>query len=87
MNGDSVSAGDAPVVSFRNLSLRYKKAIGLDDVSLDIPSRKLIGLIGPDGVGKSTLLSLVTGAHAMQDGTLEVLGGSMRDPDHRNRIC
>ena len=87
MNGNPVSADDAPVVSFRNLSLRYKKSIGLDDVSLDIPSRKLIGLIGPDGVGKSTLLSLVTGAHAMQEGTLEVLGGSMRDAKHRNRIC
>ena len=87
MNGNTVPADDAPVVSFRNLSLRYKKAVGLADVSLDIPSRKLIGLIGPDGVGKSTLLSLVTGAHAMQDGTLEVLGGSMRDAGHRSRIC
>ena len=87
MNGEPGPAGDAPVVSFRNLSLRYKKSIGLDDVSLDIPSRKLIGLIGPDGVGKSTLLSLVTGAHAMQEGTLEVLGGSMRDAGHRSRVC
>ena len=65
MSGDGVPADGAPAVSFRNLSLRYKKAVGLDDVSLDIPSRKLIGLIGPDGVGKSTLLSLITGAHAM----------------------
>ena len=87
MNRDPVSADDAPVVSFRNLSLRYKKTVGLDDVSLDIPSRKLIGLIGPDGVGKSTLLSLVTGAHAMQDGSLQVLGGSMRDSGHRSRVC
>ena len=85
MNGDPVPAGDAPVVSFRNLSLRYKKTIGLDDVSLDIPSRKLIGLIGPDGVGKSTLLSLVTGAHAMQEGTLEVLGAACATPDTATR--
>jgi ribosome-dependent ATPase len=77
----------APVVVFRDLSLHYKKTIGLDSVSLEIPARKLIGLIGPDGVGKSTLLSLITGAHAMQEGTLEVLGGDMRDAKHRNRIC
>ena len=87
MNTDPVPADDAPVVSFRNLSLRYKKSVGLDDVSLDIPSRKLIGLIGPDGVGKSTLLSLITGAHAMQEGSLEVLGGSMHNAGHRSKIC
>ena len=76
-----------PVVSFRNLALKYGKTLGLDHVTLDIPARKLIGMIGPDGVGKSTLLSLVTGAHAMQDGDLRVLGGDMRDRDHRNKVC
>ena len=44
-------------------------------------------MIGPDGVGKSTLLSLITGAHAMQSGELEVLGGDMRDAEHRRKIC
>ena len=77
----------SPVVEFEHLSLRYRKTVALDDISLAIPARKLVGLIGPDGVGKSTLLSLVTGAHAMQQGTLTVLGGDMRDRDHRERIC
>ena len=86
--GTSVQEGTAPAVSFRELSLVYgKKTVGLDSVSLDIPARKLIGLIGPDGVGKSTLLSLITGAHAMQKGSLEVLGGDMRDVKHRNKVC
>ena len=76
-----------PVVSFRNLAPKYGKTLGLDHVTLDIPARKLIGMIGPDGVGKSTLLSLVTGAHAMQEGDLRVLGGDMRDKVHRNKVC
>ncbi len=75
------------VVEFRDLSLRYGKTQALDRVSLAIPSHRLIGLIGPDGVGKSTLLSLITGAHAMQEGELQVLGGDMRDRDHRTAIC
>ena len=76
------------VAEFQHLSLHYGKTLALDDVSLALPSRKLIGLIGPDGVGKSTLLSLITGAHAMQKGgTLTVLGGDMRDADHREKIC
>ena len=40
-----------PVVSFRNLALKYGKTLALDHVTLDIPARKLIGMIGPDGVG------------------------------------
>jgi len=79
-------AGDL-VVSFKDLTLCYGKVRALDGVSLDIPARRLVGLIGPDGVGKSTLLSLVTGAHALQQGELTVLGGDMRDAGHRDRIC
>ena len=85
----SVSESETGIfaVRFRDLSLHYGKVSGLDNVSLDIPARKLVGLIGPDGVGKSTLLSLVTGSHAMQQGELEVLGGDMRDAGHRSCIC
>ena len=76
-----------PVISFSGLTLSYGKKLALDHVTLDLPAKKLIGLIGPDGVGKSTLLSLITGAHAMQEGRLEVLGGDMRDVRHRNAVC
>lgn len=46
-----------------------------------------MGLIGPDGVGKSTLLSLVAGARAIQEGAVEVFAGSMRESTHRDQIC
>ncbi len=78
---------DDPVVRMADLSLRYGSTLALDQVTLDIPPRLMIGLLGPDGVGKSSLLSLVSGAHAMQDGKLEVLGGDMRDKKHRHRAC
>ena len=76
-----------PVVRITELSLRYGKTLALDRVSVEIRPRLLVGLIGPDGVGKSSLLSLVTGAHAMQTGELIVLGGDMRSKAHRNRVC
>ncbi|MGI5922752.1 MAG: ribosome-associated ATPase/putative transporter RbbA [Lentisphaeria bacterium] len=78
---------EAPVVEFHELSLSYGKTVGIDRLTLALPPRRLIGLIGPDGVGKSTLLSLITGAHAMQKGELRVLGGDMRDAAHRDRTC
>ncbi len=34
----------------------YGATVALDDVSIDIPSRIMVGVIGPDGVGKSSLL-------------------------------
>ena len=77
----------AYAASFRELTLNYGKVAGIDHISLDIPAQKIVGLIGPDGVGKSTLLSLITGAHVMQDGELYVLGGDMRDAEHRRRVC
>lgn len=61
-----------PVVSLRNVSLKYGKVLALDNVSLDVRPGILAGLIGPDGVGKSTMLSLITGSHAMQQGELHV---------------
>ena len=75
------------VAGVSGLTLRYGKVTALDDVTLEIPSGRMVGLIGPDGVGKSSLLSLLAGARVIQQGTVEVLGGDMRDVAHRNRVC
>jgi ABC-2 type transport system permease protein len=46
----------------RNVAHRYGNALALDGVTLSLPAGRLIGVIGPDGVGKSTLLGLIAGA-------------------------
>ncbi|WP_107878957.1 ABC transporter ATP-binding protein/permease [Neisseria animaloris] len=67
-----------PAVSLRSVSHRYGKTVtALDDVSLTIPRGVTVGLIGPDGVGKSTLLSLIAGVKIIQSGTVEVFGQNM----------
>ena len=50
-----------PVVSVKQVSHRYGKVKGLDNIDLDIPSGLMVGVVGPDGVGKSTLLALLEG--------------------------
>ncbi|QOG06568.1 ribosome-associated ATPase/putative transporter RbbA [Aureimonas sp. OT7] len=75
------------VISFNDLELTYGRTTALDKVTLDIPAGRMVGLIGPDGVGKSSLLSLIAGARRMQGGTLKVLGGDMRDAGHRREAC
>ena len=66
-------------VSIESLSHRYGKTLALDDALLTIPRGVTVGLIGPDGVGKSTLLSLMAGVRVIQQGTVTVLGGDMAD--------
>ncbi|WP_324132319.1 ribosome-associated ATPase/putative transporter RbbA [Bosea sp. (in: a-proteobacteria)] len=81
------AAAGAPVVSLAGVGLSYGKTEALGAVSLDLPSGCMVGLIGPDGVGKSSLLSLVAGARMIQTGSVTVLGGDMADPAHRRAAC
>jgi ribosome-dependent ATPase len=78
---------DVPVAQLTDVSLRYGKTMALDAVNLAVPAGCMVGLIGPDGVGKSSLLALISGARAVQQGQVVVLGGNMRAARHRNRVC
>ncbi|GAA7759087.1 MULTISPECIES: ribosome-associated ATPase/putative transporter RbbA [Cupriavidus] len=75
------------VAGVAHVTLRYGKTVALDDISLEFPAGCMIGVIGPDGVGKSSLLSLVAGARAVQEGTVTALGGDMSRKDHRDAVC
>ncbi len=81
--------GSSPPVAARlsGVSLHYGKTPALDGIDLDIPAGRMVALIGPDGVGKSSLFSLIAGARAIQQGRVEVLGGDMADRDHREAVC
>jgi ribosome-dependent ATPase len=67
----------------KQLSHRYGRTLALDNVTLDVPARCMVGLIGPDGVGKSTLLALIAGVRRIQEGEVFALDGDMRDSEHR----
>ena len=49
-----------PVARLQGVALTYGKTRALDGIDLDIPAGCRVGLIGPDGVGKSSLLALVS---------------------------
>ncbi|WP_293977124.1 ribosome-associated ATPase/putative transporter RbbA [Sphingomonas sp.] len=61
-------------IRIESLSHRYGGIIALNDVSLSLPKGKTTALVGPDGVGKSTLLGLISGVKKLQKGSLSVLG-------------
>ncbi|MGV0820805.1 ribosome-associated ATPase/putative transporter RbbA [Martelella sp. AMO21009] len=87
MNAAGEQDGVATVASLQGVSLLYRKTTALKDISLDIPAGCMAGLIGPDGVGKSSLLSLVAGAREVQSGTVKVLDGDISDDGHRRAVC
>ena len=76
-----------PVAEISGVSLQYGKTRALDDLSLSLPARCMVGLIGPDGVGKSSLLALIAGARKLQQGHVQVLDGDMGDAGHRRAVC
>ncbi|MBU4038102.1 MAG: ribosome-associated ATPase/putative transporter RbbA, partial [Proteobacteria bacterium] len=92
MSGHSLTADLAPpvpppVATLHEVGLHYGKTIALDSISLEVPTGCMVGVIGPDGVGKSSLFSLVSGARKIQSGRIEVLGGDMSRKRHRRAVC
>ena len=83
---ESERGAPGSVASVKQVTQRYGKAVALDDITLDFPAQKMIGLIGPDGVGKSTLLGIIAGVRRLQTGKVEVLGGNIADARFRNTV-
>jgi ribosome-dependent ATPase len=79
-------AEGSPVVSIREVTHRYGKTVALDNISLDIPRGIMVGIVGPDGVGKSTLMALIAGSKKMQEGKVTVLEGDIADIRHRRAV-
>ena len=75
------------VARLDGVTLRYRSGCAIDAVSLAIPANCMAGVIGPDGVGKSSLLALIAGARKIQEGEIAVLGGDMKSASHRQAVC
>ena len=77
----------AVVARVSGLTHRYGDTDAIDNIDLNIPDGCMVGFIGPDGVGKSSLLALIAGIRKIQTGTVDVLGGDMRKAHHRRINC
>ncbi len=82
-----MNGSDDTVAVVRALSHRYGSVTALDCISADIPAGRLVGLIGPDGVGKSSLLAILAGARKIQEGAVAVLGTDISKAAERALIC
>ena len=80
-------AGGEAAAQLDGVTHRYGKLIALDAVTLTLPAGCMVGLIGPDGVGKSSLLAIIAGVRQIQSGKVDVLGGDMTQSAHRGAVC
>lgn len=87
MDAEGAPSGPEPAVRLRDVGLLYGAQQALNAISFVIRPGQIVGLIGPDGVGKSSLLSLISGARKIQSGRVEVFGGDMADARHRRQTC
>ncbi|HVX35204.1 MAG TPA: ribosome-associated ATPase/putative transporter RbbA [Hyphomicrobium sp.] len=74
-------------VRLEDVTHKYGRVLALNNINACFPKTRVIGLIGPDGVGKSSLLALVAGARQIQTGEVNVLGANMRRISDRQTIC
>jgi branched-chain amino acid transport system ATP-binding protein len=73
-----------PILTVRNISVRFGGIVALDDVSFDIEPRQIVGLIGPNGAGKTTLFNCLSRLYQPSDGSIRFEEHDLlRVPSHR----
>jgi len=62
------------VVKFDNVSLAYGNRLILDNINFEINEGQIFGMLGPNGVGKSTIFNLITGLISPKSGQIKIEG-------------
>ena len=63
-----------PIIEFKNVSLSYGKRLILDNINFTINEGQIFGMLGPNGVGKSTIFNLITGLISINSGEIKING-------------
>jgi ABC-2 type transport system ATP-binding protein len=82
---NDASPSSRPGVVVEHATRRFGDLVAVDDVSLTVPEGTILGLIGPSGAGKTTVVRMLTGALEPSSGTVEVLGENPRRFRRRTR--
>ena len=75
---------DQPLVSIRGLVKHYPGALAVDGATFDIPREQIVGLVGKNGAGKSTVIKILAGAVQPDAGEIFIDGqlATVHDPRH-----
>jgi len=62
------------IIEFKNISLAYGNRLILDNINFKINEGQIFGMLGPNGVGKSTIFNLITGLVSPRSGVIKIIG-------------
>src|SRR5512134_3900078 len=83
-HGFPMSPTEPNAVELNDVTHRYGGVEAVSHITLSIPLGSTTAIVGPDGVGKSTLLALIAGVRQLQSGTIRALGGDVATRSHRD---
>ena len=75
-----------PAVRARGLTRRFGDLVAVDGVDLDVPEGQVVGLIGPDGAGKTTLIRMMVGVLGMDAGSVTLCGRDLAKERDATRL-
>ena len=81
------------IIEFENISLSYGNRLILDNINFKIYQNEIFGMLGPNGVGKSTIFNLITGLISPKNGKIKINGELVnefqftKEPKLQNRLC
>ena len=78
-------ASDQPSISVRGLTKFYGRRLGVEDISFDVQPGQIMGFLGPNGSGKTTVMRMLMGLLEVTRGEGFVLGHDIADPSGRAR--
>ena len=67
------------IIEFQNVSLSYGNRLILDNINFKINEGQIFGMLGPNGVGKSTIFNLITGLITPKHGKIKINGEDVTD--------
>lgn len=82
-----VKGGTVMVLEVKNLKKRYGKTFAVNGISFELNRGTIIGLIGPNGAGKTTTIKCIAGLLKPTEGTVCILGNSIKSPEARSNIA
>jgi len=66
-----------PLLSLKNVTMKFGGVTALNDVSFDVKPQEILGLIGPNGAGKTTIFNVITGVYQLTSGAISFEGESL----------
>jgi len=75
----NVTRNSGTVLSVNNLTKRFGGLVAVDNLSFDVAAKEMVGIIGPNGSGKTTVLNMISGAFKPTQGNISLKGRSISD--------